>query len=189
MHNIATVPETSTADIYFMSSRARNKLARESYKPELNLRKLVAHANLMDSLYDELEYRRAKYHVTSTSEQTSHVTQKHVTQTTTPEKHVTPPKQTHVTFVTPVTPVAPVTTLSDIPEYISSDEETESETESEDEEMDLSDSGYSLTVDNSVHIVGEPVTQVLSDSASFATHHKIDSSENLSLEEQPVLAY
>lgn len=174
----ATVPETSTADIYFMSSRARNKLAKESYKPELNLRKLVAHANLMDSLYDELEYRRGRY------QQFEPTPVKQTTQTTQTTKQ---PTQTpnRVTFaiptpVTPVTPVTTTTTLEDIPEYISSDEETESEEESE-EEDDILDGmdAYSLTVDNSVHIVGEPV---LSETATFGTHHKVSSSENLTLD-------
>lgn len=167
----ATVPETSTADIYFMSSRARNKLAKESYKPELNLRKLVAHANLMDSLYDELEYRRGRYQVQFEPETVKQPTStKQTTRTTQPSK---------VTFVTPTPPTS---TLEDIPEYISSDEETESEEESEEEE-DILDGmdAYSLTVDNSVHIVGEPVSQVLSDS-SFGTHHKVSSSENLTLD-------
>ncbi|KAG5356451.1 hypothetical protein CJU89_6208 [Yarrowia sp. B02] len=137
---ISTVPETSTADIYFMSSRARNKLAKESYRPELNLRKLVAHANLMDSLYDELEYRRSRY---------------------------------QVQFVEPVKPVRqPSAPLEEIPEYESSDEETESEEESEEEEE------YPLTVDNSVHIVGESEPQAVISEAAF-THHKVRSSDNL----------
>ncbi|AOW00509.1 hypothetical protein LXG23DRAFT_52693 [Yarrowia lipolytica] len=147
---ISTVPETSTADIYFMSSRARNKLARESYKPELNLRKLVAHANLMDSLYDELEYRRSRY---------------------------------QVQFVEPAKPMrkapsAP-TPMEDIPEYESSDEETESEEESEEEDEQ---DNYSMTVDNNVHIFGEPDTDVMAD-ATFATHHKVQSSDNLTFNE------
>ncbi|KAG5361873.1 hypothetical protein CJU90_3341 [Yarrowia sp. C11] len=142
---LSTVPETSTADIYFMSSRARSKLAKESYKAELDLRKLVAHANLMDSLYDELEFRRSRY---------------------------------QVQFVEPAKPErqsSPLTSpLEDIPEYESSDDEEESEEESDSEE---DDDEYSLTVDNNVHIVGEPI--MTESTGSFATHHKVQSSDNV----------
>lgn len=120
----ASIADTSTADIYFMSSTARNKLARESYRSELRLRKLVAHANLVDSLYDELEHRRTRFKV----------------------QFAEPPM--------PVRSAQPVRSpIDDIPEY-SDDESDEEESETDEDETDEEDEEYSpFAVDNNVKIV------------------------------------
>lgn len=48
------------AETYFLASKARHKLTKEASRPDLHLRQLVSHANLVDLLMDELAERRAK---------------------------------------------------------------------------------------------------------------------------------
>lgn len=53
-----TVNQTSIPEIYYLTSRAQMKLTRESVRPDLKLRHLVCHANLVDNLLGELSVRR-----------------------------------------------------------------------------------------------------------------------------------
>lgn len=48
------------AETYFLASKARHKLTKEASRPDLHLRQLVSHANLVDLLMDELAERRSK---------------------------------------------------------------------------------------------------------------------------------
>jgi hypothetical protein len=52
--------EMSLSDTYFLASRARSKLTREATKGDHDLRVLVSHANLLDSLMDSLAEQRAR---------------------------------------------------------------------------------------------------------------------------------
>lgn len=52
--------KSETVEIYFLSRQARFKLIRESNDDSPNLRKLLAHANLVDMLSDELQSRRPR---------------------------------------------------------------------------------------------------------------------------------
>lgn len=53
-----SVNQTSIPEIYYLTSRAQMKLTRESVRPDLKLRHLVCHANLVDNLLGELSTRR-----------------------------------------------------------------------------------------------------------------------------------
>ncbi|KAG5370277.1 hypothetical protein CJU90_1632 [Yarrowia sp. C11] len=52
------VNQTSIPEIYYLTSRAQMKLTKESVRPDLQLRQLVCHANLVDNLLGELSTRR-----------------------------------------------------------------------------------------------------------------------------------
>ncbi|KAG5368496.1 hypothetical protein CJU90_0700 [Yarrowia sp. C11] len=56
----ASISSASMAETYFLASKARHKLTKEASRPDLHLRQLVSHANLVDLLMDELADRRAK---------------------------------------------------------------------------------------------------------------------------------
>lgn len=68
-----SIPETSIPEIYFLTSRAQHKLTRESVRPDIKLRQLVCHANLVDHLLGELAERRRRQSV---------ITQQHLLRTT-----------------------------------------------------------------------------------------------------------
>ncbi|KAG5354873.1 hypothetical protein CJU89_6674 [Yarrowia sp. B02] len=54
------VNQTSIPEIYYLTSRAQMKLTKESVRPDLKLRHLVCHANLVDNLLGELSARRRR---------------------------------------------------------------------------------------------------------------------------------
>ncbi|KAG5360536.1 hypothetical protein CJU89_3609 [Yarrowia sp. B02] len=62
----SSIASASMAETYFLASKARHKLTKEASRPDLHLRQLVSHANLVDLLMDELAERRAKTKVNHT---------------------------------------------------------------------------------------------------------------------------
>lgn len=60
MNLLRPVAQAETVEIYFLSQQARFKLIRESNVDAPDLRKLLAHANLVDLLADELQSRKPK---------------------------------------------------------------------------------------------------------------------------------
>ncbi|KAG5360583.1 hypothetical protein CJU89_3661 [Yarrowia sp. B02] len=60
MAHLRPLAQTQTVELYFLSQQARFKLVRESNDDSPDLRKLLAHANLVDLLADELQSRRPK---------------------------------------------------------------------------------------------------------------------------------
>lgn len=60
MNLLQPVAQAETVELYFLSQQARFKLIRESNDDSPNLRKLLAHANLVDLLADELQSRKPK---------------------------------------------------------------------------------------------------------------------------------
>ena len=53
---------SSLSDTYFLSSRAKSKLTREASRHDHDLRVLVSHANLLDSLMDSIhEKKKERY--------------------------------------------------------------------------------------------------------------------------------
>lgn len=100
----------SLSDTYFLASRARSKLTREATRGDHDLRVLVSHANLLDSLMDSLAEQRAKARQQSATESRS-------------VQFVLPPKPEHPTFATI--------------EEVDADDESDSDSDSD---SDVSDS-------------------------------------------------
>lgn len=69
----SSIASASMAETYFLASKARHKLTKEASRPDLHLRQLVSHANLVDLLMDELAERRAKGKVNHSAPQNKNI--------------------------------------------------------------------------------------------------------------------
>jgi hypothetical protein len=66
---------SSTITLYLLANNASTRLTTEAHRPDLHLRRMVGHANMLDSLTAELHAREnAIYHIPTKSAATSHIT-------------------------------------------------------------------------------------------------------------------